>query len=100
MNLIQSPFFLCKGQIEMSVSTKKCFKTVLSGSVWTICGLIVVYQSILCVEKYIENPKGIFISVIIRINTGIKIFPQSANKIQTLANPSWYEALHRNYSCI
>ena len=58
MNLIQSPFFLCKGQIEMSVSTKKCFKTVLSRSVWTICGLIVVYQSILCLEKYIENPKG------------------------------------------
>ena len=58
MNLIQSPFFLCKRQIEMSVSTKKCFKTVLSGSVWTICGLIVVYQSILYVEKYIENPKG------------------------------------------
>ena len=43
------------------------------------------------------NQTNKIISVIIRINTGIKIFPQSANKIQTLANPSWYEALHRNY---
>ena len=43
------------------------------------------------------NQTNKIISVIIRINTGIKIFPHSANKIQTLANPSWYEALHRNY---
>ena len=42
----------------MAVSAKKLFKTVLSGSVWIICGLIVVYQSILCVKKYIESPKG------------------------------------------
>ena len=42
----------------MTVSGKKLLKTILSGSVWIICGLIVVYQSILCVKKFIENPKG------------------------------------------
>ena len=47
-----------KSPYKMSVSIKKLLKTFLSGSVWIICGLIVVYQSILCVKKFIENPKG------------------------------------------
>ena len=42
---------------------KKTFPKIFSATIWLICGLIVMYQSLKCVLKYIDNPKGAEISM-------------------------------------
>ena len=63
-----------KKQIE--AFKRRVKKLTVSGSVsscvWFLCGMIVIYQGIKCVEKYIDSPKAAEIELV----DGINLFPE------------------------